>query len=211
MVRFIREMGAVCVLVLGAASSAYALPVTVNMTADNSIVAGGLCADSSCTGGDSWYDFGPMTNKANWRQVDSGVLDLGPGVHYFAWQVVNFGSASSANPAGLLAEILWDDQANVSSSAWEVFDFATGALLANATEYGSNGGANIWTSAHGGPVAGISTDANWIYSANNFANADSSVWIRTSISIQTVPEPGVLGLWVLGVLTIGLALRRRRA
>lgn len=211
MVRFIREVGAGCVLLLGAASSAYAMPVTVNMTADNTVASGGLCWDSSCTGGDLWSDFGPMTHSTDWRQSDSVVLDLDPGVHYFAWQVENLGSASSGNPAGLLAEILWADQANVSSSAWEVFDVETGALIALATEYGLNGGANVWTSANGGAVAGISTDANWIYSANNFASADASVWIRTSISIQSVPEPGVLGLSLLGLLTIGLVLRRRRS
>lgn len=211
MIRLIRKIGAASVLALGVASSAYAIPVTVTMTADNAITSGGLCFDATCTNGLPWSAFGPTTNSDNWRQADSFVLDLGPGIHSFAWRVENLGSPSSANPAGLLAEILWGGQVHASSSAWEVYDIVTGALIASATEYGANGGANVWTTANGGPIAGISTAANWIYSANNFANADASVWIRTSISIQSVPEPGIFGLSLLGLATIGLGLRRRRS
>lgn len=212
MFRFIRKFGAASVLALGLATSAYAIPVTVNMTADNAITSGGLCGDASCTAGINWGLLGPLTNGTDWRAADTVALDLGPGTYYFAWQVENLGSPGSGNPAGLLAEILWDGQANVSSSAWEVYSLESGASIASATEYGLNGGANVWTSANGGAIAGISTDANWIYSANNFADADPSVWIRTSISIRAVPEPGVLGLSVFGLLaTIGLAFRRRRA
>jgi hypothetical protein len=108
----------------------------------------------------------------------------------------------------LLAEILWDGNANYSSSSWEVYDQSNGNFLANATEYGVNGGNNIWGNNLGGPVSGISTNANWIYTANNFANADSSAWFRTSIS---VPEPGILGLFGMGLFGLAMARRKRTA
>jgi hypothetical protein len=135
-------------------------------------------------------------------------LNLSAGTYYFAWYVTNSGNASNGNPAGLLAEILWDGNANYSSSSWEVYDQSNGNFLANATEYGVNGGNNIWGNNLGGPVSGISTNANWIYTANNFANADGSAWFRTSIS---VPEPGILGLFGMGLLGLGMARRKRTA
>ncbi len=94
-------------------------------------------------------------------------------------------------------------------SGWEIFDSGDGAFIANATEYGLNGGANIWGDAIGGPVGGISGNASWIYTANNFETADAAAYIRTSIYIG-VPEPATLSLLGIGLLAIGFMRRRRR-
>lgn len=196
------KISAALVIAAGSAGVAQAIPVTVNMTGDN-ILLSGLCADATCTSGINFS----LTNGGNWQVSDTIVLDLDQGTHWFAWSVANDGAPSSGNPAALLAEILWGGNANYSSSAWEIYDRPSGAFIANATEYGNNGGMNIWTTVNGGAVAGISTNANWIYTANNFGSADAQAFFRTSITI--VPEPATLSLLGMGLLGFGL-LRRRK-
>ena len=205
MKKYLAQFAATLILAGGFMTSAHAIPVTINMTADNIVSSGGLCFDASCQGGIGWTG---LVNASNWQHSDSVTFDLGAGTHSFAWNVTNTGNAGDGNPAALLAEILWDGNANYSSSGWEVYDYASGSFVANATEYGLNGGANIWTDVNGGPVAGISTNANWIYTAVNGSDAPASAWIRTSITVASVPEPGILGLFGVGL--IGLAMARRK-
>ncbi len=184
--------------------------INVSMTADNT-VSGGVCADSSCTSiVSNWSDFGTMSNSTNWKSSDSVTFNLAPGTYSFAWLVENAGRNSSGNPAALLAEYSVDGSVVSSSSDWELFDNTTGAFIASATEYGANGQSGvIWTNANGGPIAGISASANWIYSANNFADADRSVWLRTTVDVPStnVSAPSMLALFALGAFFV--ASRRK--
>ena len=208
-----RKIAAVVLFSVAPIASSYAALVTINMTADNIVDNGGLCLDNTCTLGTKWsnLDANSMDNASNWTAMDTLTLDLSAGTYYFAWEVTNLGSPSNGNPAGLLAEILWQGNANYSSSGWEIYNINTGDLLENAVEYGANGGANIWTNVLGGPVAGISTDANWIYTSNNFSTADSSAWIRTSITVASaVPEPSIIALFGIGLLGLRVIGRKRK-
>ncbi len=194
------------------AGTASAVPVTINMTGDNLINSGGLCYDNSCTDGTNWSSLGAdSSNMDDWRYATSINLDLDAGTHWFAWRIENYGVGGSGNPAGLLADINWAGGSNYSSSSWEVYDIGTGGFVELATEYGENGGANIWTNVLGGAVSGISTSANWIYASENFSsNTDGSIWIRTSIQIAQVSEPGTVALLGLGLAGLGFARRKAR-
>lgn len=203
------------------AGPAFATPITVTFTGDNLITGGGLCWDSDCDSWDAWGDFGPVSNLGNWRSSDTVVLDLLPGEYWFTWGVSNYGTGSPSNPAGFLAEILWDGFTNASSGGWEVssdlFNWT------GATTYGYNGAANIWTNVNGGAVSGISSGAEWLWSSENFQiEMDSLAYFRTSITIdsvlaqsdvlpaQALPEPTSLALLGIGLIGLGISQRRRR-
>src|SRR6056297_1699231 len=123
--------------------SAQADLITINFTADNIVGTSGLCNDSSCLGGQEWDSLGSVPNRDDWRKPDSVTVDLDPGTYWFVWYVYNDGAGGNRNPAGLLAEILSDDFSNYSSSGWEVTTDQVNWM--SATEYGLNGGNNIWT------------------------------------------------------------------
>ncbi len=208
----ILKLIATATLAVSFLANTQAAVINVSMTADN-VLSGGVCVDTTCTSIDSnWSDLGSMANSDTWTSSDTVSFNLNPGTYAFAWLVENKGSLSSGNPAALLAEVSVDGSAVLSSSDWEVFNNTTGASIANATEYGTNGESGIiWTNALGGPINGISTSASWIYTANNFSNADSSAWIRTLVEVPKtqvdVSAPSILVLATLGALL--LAGRRK--
>ncbi len=182
--------------------------ITVTYTADN--VVG------------SWYQNGgsPISlatggNFDNWQIADMATVALGPGTYNLIWQVSNLPGSGSGNPAGFLAEIVGAGDP-VSSSSWWVStdqgpfkDFGPGSVTwVAATEYGTNGGANIWTGANGGPVAGISTAANWIWTRDNSGSAKPEpILVRVELKVG-VPESGVT-LSMLGIALLGIAGMRK--
>ncbi len=212
MKKSILKLTAVFIGAFGLIGQANADPITLTFTADNIVTTGGLCINMNCQAGDPWSSLGAVPNLNNWTVADSVTVDLGAGTHWFVWYVDNVGQGSATNPAGLLAEIVWGGGTNASSSAWEVTTNVNnpGSWVA-ATSYGNNGGNNIWTNNLGGPVAGISGDAEWLWTRRNFSREmNQFAAIRTSVTIVTaVSEPGTLALLGLSLLAIGYAGRRR--
>jgi hypothetical protein len=195
-------------MLLMASAAANADEITLTFTGDN-ITQMALCDSLEC---DTLAEIFDLTaNWNDWTQADSISLDLGPGTYSFIWYATNDGAPGSGNPAGFLAEVSWQGNVNSSSSAWDVSaNYLDTASWSAATQWGSNGGDNIWGNNLGGAVAGISTNANWLWNEDNFANLrNETLYFRTTIKV--VPEPGVLALFGLGLVGIGFARRARRS
>lgn len=214
--------------------TASADPVTFTYSGDNSVIGG-------------WYitDGGPPTSIPSlpaptfWGTASTFTLDLAPapGQSYqIIWQVVNDDAPlnrnpSAINPGGFLAQITTSSplfQGNwLSSSAWEVASvpnvnqpgYLNSLSWVTATQYGANNNSGtIWDQVNGGPVAGISGSAQWIWTAANFADVGApglkdSVFIKTTITDppNSVPEPSTLLLISSGLISlVGLKKKSRK-
>jgi hypothetical protein len=170
-----------------------------------------------------------INNWNNWQVADTATLSL---PLYDTFQLIfevqndniNYPNGNG-NPAAFLAQIsgVGVHGQLLTSVQWEYAidtgtvpgDFDSLSWIA-ATSYGNNGGSNIWTSVHGGPITGISTSAQWIWAEYNYADladpnlAYNKLWIRGVI--DTIPEPTTLIIWSLfcGLGIIFAKWQRRR-
>lgn len=167
----------------------------------------------------------------NWKTAESWSVDLPYGQFVVAVKGWNAGNYSTGNPAAFLAELAlppealfgdlggqtlvtdgtWKYAVGVGSPDWTSPAFDDSGWQAAAL-YGTNGGSSIWRSVNGGPVAGVSTSANWIWSQ---VPADSPVYLRRvftivpAVSEPPVPEP-ITGVTLFAALAgLGRYVRRR--
>jgi hypothetical protein len=201
-----------------------AIPITFTYTSDNTIVAAWYQQDGASP---QALSLGPNSN--NWTLADTATIGPLAGHPYqIIWQCENSGSPSDGNPGGFLGEMSVSPDFTVasllSSAQWEVAfvnnmtppsDFDTLTWL-SATEYGTNGSANIWGTNYG-TITGISTNAQWIWTQHNFADQDApatgnSVYVKLELTpTPTItPEPSTFLLLALGMLGFVGIIRRKK-
>jgi len=193
--------------------------ITTTFTGDNNV---------SIWNGSSWS--APSTNWESAATVSN--ISVTPfSTLYFA---VSNDTGSSGNPAGFLASFTDTTTGNVlftnnSSNFHITIDDlnSTNLLTVNPTSlsdwftptsYGANG-TQEWGSVLGGPVSGISTNSQWIWTANNngnYAQEDNFAIVSVNVgslshrdNILTTPEPSSILLFAFAGAMLVIFYRRR--
>ncbi|MBU1085952.1 MAG: PEP-CTERM sorting domain-containing protein [Candidatus Omnitrophica bacterium] len=195
---------ALLVAVLGVSQAAFAIPAFLTVTADNlfvDIVVNGVSLD-------------PLgINADNWKLADTYAIDLNYGVeNIIDFNVSNAGGLVTAtNPAALLAQLTIEDVwfkeggstiVSGPESYWSIISSAFGYTPVTPDAYGDNSSSNIWYDVNGGPIAGISGAAQWIWS-----DADPKSAIL-SLKVTPVPEP--MTMLLFGPALLGLVGLKRK-
>jgi hypothetical protein len=175
---------------------------TVNASGDNVITA--------------YVNGVEILTGSNWQQVESVQASLHPG-DVIAVSVANAATTSgSTNPAGLLASFnflngtiatssLWQsiNAASVAPGlAWTAQSYPAGSSWLPAVQQADNTGTPInsegtlspWTTVNNGPLAGIASNAQWIWYENTFNYAPNNTnvaYFRYTLP-ATIPAPAVL-------------------
>lgn len=213
-------------LTIGLVETTSAINIPITYTADN-VIQGWF------QNGGSPIPFSAGSNAGNWQIADTIYPDLDLGHSYqIIWHVVNSDPSGPGpgNPGGFLAEIkspvpLLNSSSLLSSASWQVAvirddlnapsDFNS-LTWQNAKPYGANNSHMIWYNVNGGPIAGISGAAQWIWWEANFGETgapdqNDSVFIKAIV--HPIPEPGtflLFGTSLFGLLGIIQFRRKKR-
>lgn len=205
-------------LLCAPAMQAFALDFNFNIafTADNVIDFWSVEYD------DSTEEDLTINNDGNWNDWRTAsiynVQTTGSELYSFIWEIENSGNPGSGNPGGFLASIHDNGGTDPVEFAQGGFDTSDSWLVSldgsnwfAASEYGANSdGSTIWHGNNGGPVAGITDTAQWIWADTNFSDSPDHVYVRVDIGQQPVPEPGTMVLLGLGLLGM-LGWKKRRS
>ncbi len=218
--------------ILCAAIGAAALLAGSNALAAQPVLTGAITADNEYAAFLSTSDatLGTfLASGANWQSAQTFTADLTPGQTYYLHVIANNwygpGDMGGGNPDALLGsfsvtggftfanglQTLDTDTADWRADAGAAVQSLTGPLSWTAPggaplSWGANGTA-IWGSATGGPIGGIGTSAQWIWSQTDPAG---EAFFSTTITSGAVPEPAAWGLMIVGFGLTGAAIRRRR-